>query len=65
MMHIDYEWDLTVDGINLDEELNTDRLGWKEGDIFRLVYVNGRRKLIKIDELEQFVRGYKVNGQPS
>ena len=65
MMHIDYEWDLTVDGINLDEELNTDRLGWKEGDIFRLVSVNGRRKLIKIDELEQFVRGYKVNGQPS
>jgi len=65
MMHIDYEWDLTVDGINLDEELNTYRLGWKEGDIFRLVSVNGRRKLIKIDELEQFVRGYKVNGQPS
>jgi len=65
MMHIDYEWDLTVDGINLDEELNTARLGWKEGDIFRLVTVNGRRKLIKIDELEQFVRGYKVNGQPS
>lgn len=65
MMHIDYEWDLTIDGINLDEELNTARLGWKEGDIFRLVSINGRRKLVKIDELEQFVRGYKVNGQPN
>jgi hypothetical protein len=62
---MDYEWDLTSTGINLDEELNTDYLGWKLGDVFKLVNINGQKKLVKMDTLEQFVRGYKVNGQPS
>ena len=62
MLYMDYEWDLEKDGINLDEELNTVLLGWKEGDLFKLVTIKGRQKLIKIDVLEQFVRGYKVNG---
>jgi hypothetical protein len=62
---MDYDWDLTSTGINLDEKLNTDFLGWKEGDVFKLVNINGQKKLVKMDTLEQFVRGYKVNGQPS
>jgi len=65
MLYMDYEWDLTSTGINLDEELNTDYLGWKPGDVFKLVNINGQKKLVKMDTLEQFVRGYKVNGQPS
>jgi hypothetical protein len=62
---MDYDWDLTSTGINLDEKLNTDFLGWKEGDVFKLVSIGGQKKLVKMDTLEQFVRGYKVNGQPS
>lgn len=65
MLYMDYNWDLDSTGINLDEDLNTDYLGWKAGDIFKLIIVNGQKRLIKIDALEQFVRGYKVNGQPS
>ena len=65
MLYMDYDWDLTSTGINLDEELNTDFLGWKEGDVFKLVIIGGQKKLVKMDTLEQFVRGYKVNGQPS
>jgi len=62
MLYMDYNWDLHTNGINLDEELNTDFLGWKEGDLFKLTSVNGQKKLVKIDALEQFVRGYEVNG---
>jgi len=62
MLHMDYEWDLKEDGILLDEELNTAQLGWQEGDVFKLITSNGRRKLIKMEPVEQFTRGYKVNG---
>jgi len=65
MLHIDYEWDLREDGILLDEELKTASLGWEDGDVFKLVTVNGRRKLVKMEEVEAFVRGHKVNGQSS
>jgi len=65
MLHIDYEWDLREDGILLDEELKTVRLGWEDGDIFKLVTINGRRKLVKMDDVEAFIKGHKVNGQSS
>jgi hypothetical protein len=61
MLHFDYSWDLSPDKILLDEELNTDRLGWRAGDMFKFVNVNGRQMLIKMDPVEQFARGYKVN----
>jgi hypothetical protein len=61
MLHFDYSWDLSPDKILLDEELNTDKLGWRAGDIFKFVNVNGRQMLIKMDPVEQFARGYKVN----
>ncbi len=61
MLHFDYSWDLSPDRILLDEELNTDRLGYKHGDLFRFINVNGRQMLVKVDPLEAFVRGYKVN----
>ena len=65
MLHIDYVWDLREDGILLDEELKTARLGWEDGDVFKLVTVNGRRKLVKMEKVEAFARGHKVNGQSS
>ena len=62
MLYLDYNWDCGPNGIILDEEFNSDKLGWKGGDIFKLVNVNGRQMLRKVDPLEAFVRGHKVNG---
>jgi hypothetical protein len=61
MLHLDYSWDLSPDRILLDEELNTDKLGWRAGDMFKFINVNGRQMLVKLDPVEQFVKGYKVN----
>ena len=48
MFYFDYTWKLYPDGIVLDQELDTDKLGWKGGDVFKLVEEDGRMKLIKI-----------------
>jgi hypothetical protein len=40
----------------LDEELPIDRLGWKGGDYFKLVNVNGIAMLIKQDPLVKFIK---------
>lgn len=55
MLHIDYSWDLYPDRIILDEELNTDKLGWKGGDFFRLINVNGKQMLVKVSDIEKFL----------
>lgn len=57
MLYYDYTWDLSPDRIILDEELNVDKLGWVAGDCFKLVNINGRVQLIKVDKLEKFTRG--------
>ena len=61
MRHYDYDWDLEPWGIAFDPELNIDKLGWKGGDMFKIVNINGRAMLRKVDPVEQFARGYKVN----
>jgi hypothetical protein len=61
MKYYDYEWDIEPGRILLDEELNIDALGWKHGDCFKIVNRNGRAMLIKLDTVEQFTRGHKVN----
>lgn len=61
MIHVDYTWDLNSWGILLDEELNTDRLGWKHGDHFEFVNVNGKQILRKVDPVVAFTKGYKIN----
>jgi hypothetical protein len=61
MLHFDYSWDLTPNAILLDEELNTDKLGWKAGDLFEFVNVNGRQMLCKVDPVVAFARGQRVN----
>lgn len=61
MLHLDYSWDLGPRGILLDEELNTDRLGWKHGDLFKFININGRQQLVKVDPVEAFAKGFPVN----
>lgn len=55
MLHLDFTWDLNRDGIILDEELNIDKLGWKGGDYFKIVNIDGRVWLKKVDDLEKFL----------
>jgi hypothetical protein len=61
MRYYDYEWDLEPNCILLDPELNLDSLGWRGGDVFKVVNRNGRSMLVKLDPVEQFTRGHKVN----
>ena len=61
MKHYDYEWDLDPSRILLDHELNTDKLGYKHGDVFKFINIDGQQMLVKLDPVEAFVRGYKVN----
>ena len=61
MLYVDYSWDLSPNGIRFDEELNIDKLGWKAGDCFKIVNVNGRAMLVKMDDVEQFFKGQAVN----
>lgn len=56
MLYVDYSWDLTSDRILLDSDLDIDRLGWKGGDYFKLINVNGRAMLVKEDALVKFIR---------
>ena len=64
MLHYDYTWDLSSKGIILDAELNTDKLGWKGGDYFKFINVNGQQMLIKVSDLEKFIlEGVANNGQ--
>ena len=61
MRHYDYEWDLEPWGIKFDPELNIDNLGWQAGDCFKIKNVDGRSMLVKLDPVEQFVKGHRVN----
>ena len=63
MKHYDYEWDLDSNGIKLDSELNTDTLGWRGGDLFEFVNVNGQQMLVKLDPLVKFVRSKEINNE--
>ena len=63
MLYVDYTWDCSPNGIILDEEFNSDKLGWKGGDYFKLVNVNGRQILRRVDVVEVFAKGHPVNVQ--
>jgi hypothetical protein len=57
MYHFDYSWDLTPNSLVFDKELPIHRLGWEEGDYFKLVEDSetGIKKLVKLDGLETFL----------
>lgn len=56
MLYLDYTWNLNPNGIILDEELDIDKLGWKSGDLFEVVNINGRAMLRKVEPIERFVK---------
>jgi hypothetical protein len=56
MRYYDYEWDLEPQRIKLDPELNIDKLGWRHGDYFKVINVDGQAMLVKVDPLEKFLR---------
>ena len=61
MLYYDYTWDLRHDKIMLDEELDIDKIGWKLGDFFQLVNVDGRAQLERIDPLVAFALCESIN----
>jgi hypothetical protein len=61
MVYLDYSWDLEPDRILLDAELDLTRLGWTAGDMFKVVVKDGQQMLTKVDTLELFLKGYRVN----
>jgi len=63
MRHYDYEWDLSKEGIILDSELNTDKLGWSGGDYFKFVNIDGKQMLVRLGHLQKFIVEGVINAQ--
>ena len=63
MLYLDYNWDCSEQGIKLDEEFDADRLGWKGGDYFQLVNIDGRCYLRKVDPVVKFIKDGVKNVQ--
>jgi hypothetical protein len=61
MKHYDYDWDLEPDRIILDKELNIDKLGWRHGDCFKVINIDGRAMLVKLDPLVKFIEEGRRN----
>ena len=57
MKYVDFDWEMDAIGIRLDTDLDVDKLGWKENDYFKLIRVNDRLELVKVNEVEKFIRG--------
>jgi hypothetical protein len=55
MLYLDYEWDLTPNSIIPDKDINTEQLGWKAGEYWKTVEVNGKLTFVKVDKLEEFL----------
>ncbi len=55
MLHLDFDWDIYPDKIILDEAFNSDKLGWKGGDFFKFVNIDGKQMLVKMDPVDLFV----------
>ena len=53
--------DCQSDKILLDSDLNIDKLGWKNGDHFKVTNINGQAMLIKVDPITAFTNGYAIN----
>ena len=54
---IDYDWEMDAMGIRLDTDLDVEKLGWKENDYFKLINIDGKLHLVKLEEIERFIRG--------
>ena len=56
---VDYDWEMDAMGIRLDTDLDVQKLGWKEGDYFKLIKVSDQLQLVKVEEVEKFMRGWE------
>jgi hypothetical protein len=57
MKYVDFDWEMDAMGIRLDSDLDVEKLGWKENDYFKLIRVDDKLQLVKVDEIEKFIRG--------
>ena len=57
MKYVDFDWEMDAMGIRLDSDLDVEKLGWKENDYFKLIRVDNKLQLVKVDEIEKFIRG--------
>lgn len=60
MLYVDYNFILDRNHIVLDEEINVDRLGWRAGDLFKVVNENGKCMLVRVDPLVAFTQGHST-----
>lgn len=58
-MKINKTWELYQDRILIDETVNIDQIGWRHGDVFKLVNINGQAQLIKVEPIREFLENYK------
>lgn len=59
MTRIDKSWELAKDKIYIEETVNIDKFGWRHGDLFKLVNINGQAQLVKIEPVREFFENYK------
>ena len=59
MKYVDYDLDLSKERIVLDKEITLKKLDWHKGDYFEVQEENGQVKLVKVDPLLKFIKGYK------
>jgi hypothetical protein len=57
--YIDFDWEMDAMGIRLDTDLDVEKLGWKENDYFKLIKVDDKLQLVKVDEVEKFIRKFE------
>lgn len=55
MQFIGYNWDLTNTCMIPDNEIDTDKLGWKPGDYWQIKEVEGKKIFVKVDPIVQFL----------
>ena len=60
-MIIDNTVEISKNKIIIDESVNIDKLGWKAGDCFKVTNINGQAMLVKLEPIEQFIKGLPVN----
>jgi hypothetical protein len=51
-----HELRIKDNSIILDSEINLDKYGFKGGDYFKLININGQAMLIKVDALVKFIK---------
>ena len=62
MQFIGYNWELTTTYMIPDNEIDTNKLGWKPGDYWQVKEKDGKQILVKVDPIVQFLFDGVKNG---